>query len=90
MTSFKDMRELLFLSHGLNFIDNEEFLVLFDLFESKNPDFPYGKYREFALDEMAESECMSGRVQIPEERCCANCRCSQHPTDISLRARIDV
>ena len=28
MTSFKDMRELLFLSHGLNFIDNEDFLVL--------------------------------------------------------------
>lgn len=59
MTSFKDMRELLFLSHGLNFIDNEEFVVLFDLFESNNPDFPYGKYREFALDEMAESECLA-------------------------------
>lgn len=59
MTSFKDTRELLFLSHGLNFIDNEEFLGLFDLFESENLDFPYGKYREFALDEMAESECLA-------------------------------
>lgn len=48
----------LFLSHKSNFIDNEEFLVLSDLFEWKNP-FPYEDYSTFNLDEMTESECLS-------------------------------
>ena len=49
----------LFLSHRSNFIDNEELLVLSDLFEWKNPCFPYEEYSSFNLDEMTESECLS-------------------------------
>ena len=59
MASFKTMQDLLFLSHTSNFIDDEEFLVLFDLFEWKNPCFPYEDYSPFNLDEMTESECLS-------------------------------
>ena len=58
MTSFKEMRDLLFLSRASNFIDDEELLVLYELFETKNPDFPYN-YPKFALDDMAESECLA-------------------------------
>ena len=38
MTSFKTMQDL-FLSRSSNFIDDEEFFVLSDLFEWKTPTF---------------------------------------------------
>ena len=59
MESFKTMQDLLFLSHTSNFIDDEEFLVLSDLFEWKNPCFPYEDFSPVNLDEMTESECLS-------------------------------
>ena len=58
MASFKTMQDL-FLSHKSNFIDDEEFLVLSDLFEWKTPCFPYEDYSPFKLDEMTESQCLS-------------------------------
>ena len=59
MTSFRDVQNLLLLSHGSNFIADEEFLILYDLFESRNPDFPHEVYAKFDLDEMAESESLA-------------------------------
>ena len=58
MTSFRDVQNLL-LSHGSNFIEDEEFLILYDLFEPRNPDFPHEAYAKFDLDETAESESLS-------------------------------
>ena len=59
MTSFRDVQNLCLLSRGLDFIDDEEFLILYDLFEPRNPDFPYEAYPKFDLDEMVESECLA-------------------------------
>ena len=59
MTSFRDVQNLLLLSHGSNFIEDEEFLILYDLFEPRNPDFPYETYPKFNLHEMAESESLA-------------------------------
>ena len=59
MASFKAMQELLLLSHMSNFIDDEEYLVFYDLFNSKNPCFPCEDYSMFALDEMTDSECLA-------------------------------
>ena len=42
-----------------NFVDDEEFFVLSDLFEWKNTCFPYEDYPTFNLNEMIESECLS-------------------------------
>ena len=51
------------------FIDDEEFLVLSDLFEWKNLCFPYEGYSTFNLNEMTESKCLSefrfGKRDIP-------------------------
>ena len=58
MPSFKTMQGL-FLRHTSNCIDDEEFLVLSDLFEWKNQCFPYEDYSPFKLDEKTESECLS-------------------------------
>ena len=41
MASFKTMQDLIFLSRTSNFIDDEEFVLLSDLFEWQNTYFPY-------------------------------------------------
>ena len=38
-------------------ISDEEFLLLFDINKSRNPDFPYWKYKSFELDSMSDDEC---------------------------------
>ena len=55
----KQCKIFFFFCHRSNFIDDEEFLALSDLFERKNPCFPYEDYSPFNLDEMTESECLS-------------------------------
>ena len=60
MTSFRVVQNLLLLlSHGWNFIADEEFLILYDLFEPRNPDFPHETCTKFDLDEMAESASLA-------------------------------
>ena len=50
---------IFFLRRTSKFIDDEEFLVLSDLFERKNRCFPYEDQPTFNLNErMTESECL--------------------------------
>ena len=39
--AFKIVRNLLLINHNDGFIDDDEFVLLYDLFASKNLDFPY-------------------------------------------------
>lgn len=48
--AFKDVRNLLLLSLDDGLIDDEHFLLLFDLYSSRQPDFPYDNYEPFDLD----------------------------------------
>ena len=41
MTNLRNIRECLLLSYAFNLIDDEEFVILYDLNSSKNPDFLY-------------------------------------------------
>ena len=54
--AFKNVRNLLLINHSDAFIDDEEFVALYDLFASKNLDFPYDSYAQFDLEELDESE----------------------------------
>ena len=54
--AFKNVRNLLIINHNDGFIDDDEFVVLYDLFASKNLDFPYDSYAQFDLEELDESE----------------------------------
>ena len=54
--AFKNVRNLLLINHNDGFIDDDEFVVLYDLFASKNLDFPYDSYAQFDLEELDESE----------------------------------
>ena len=52
--SFKEFRDLLVLFYGDETILDEEFLLLYDSFISKNPD---ENYQRFVLDSMNSAEC---------------------------------
>ena len=62
--AFKDFRNLLVMSHDDGLIDDEEFIVLHDLYSSRDPDFPYDVYAPFDLDELDESESVAEFVQF--------------------------
>ena len=45
--AFKNVWNLLLINHNDGFINDDEFVVLYDLYASKNPDFPYDSYAPF-------------------------------------------
>ncbi|KAK3727215.1 hypothetical protein QZH41_020352 [Actinostola sp. cb2023] len=57
--SFRDVQNLLLLGHDKGLIDDEEFILLFDEYSSRNPNFPYDDYASFDLDEVDEAECLA-------------------------------
>ena len=42
--AFKNLRNLLLINHNSGFIDIDEFVVLYDLYASKNFDLPYDSF----------------------------------------------
>ena len=57
--AFRDVRNFLLISHADGIIDDEEFIVLYDLYSSRDPDFPYHHYTAFDLDALDESESVA-------------------------------
>ena len=55
--SLRETGDSLLLAHSDDLIDDEEFALLYDLNTSKNPDYPYWKYKPFDLDSVADAEC---------------------------------
>ena len=57
MASFEEFRHLLVFYYDPNLISNKDFLLLYEMFPSKNPNFPYHDYSRFDFDNMDEAEC---------------------------------
>ena len=57
MPAFRKNRISLRLVHQEGIIDDEEFVLLYDLYTSKNPDLPFFKYKRFDLDALTDEEC---------------------------------
>ena len=57
MATFRKTRECLLTGYAENLIDEEEFILLYDINTSKNPDFPYWTYEKFQLDNLTDDEC---------------------------------
>jgi len=85
MPNLRDVRECLLLSFEQNLLSSEEFILLYDLNTSKNPDFPYWQYERFELDSLSDDECraefrflkndiflLKDVLQIPDEITCYN------------------
>ena len=57
MASFKKIRNVLLECLDDDVIDEEEFVLLYDLNRSKNPEFPHDNYERFDLESMDPAEC---------------------------------
>ena len=62
--SCREIREMLLIAYDSKIISEEEFLVLWENYQSKNPEFPYSSYARFDLQNIDEAECLAEfRVQ---------------------------
>ena len=59
IATFREDQYLLAFLCFEDIIDEDEFLLLWDLHDSKILDFPYEDYNRFNLDEMDDSECLT-------------------------------
>ena len=59
MSSLKEARQQLLLNNFHGDIDDEEFLLLFDINKLDNLDLPYKNYQNFDLDLLEDDECVS-------------------------------
>ena len=50
---------MLLLAYDGNIISDDEFLVLWESYRSKNPDFPHSSYARFDLQNIDEAECLA-------------------------------
>ena len=51
MVSFKEITDLAVLSYGMNFINDAEFLLLYNSYSSENLSLPYHLHPEFHEDQ---------------------------------------
>ena len=57
MQSLRDNRRTLLHAHSSNVIGDAEFLLLYDINSSGNPDLPYWSYNSFNLERFTDDEC---------------------------------
>ena len=57
MATFRVTRNALLLAHDQNLINDEEFILLYDINTSSNLEFPYWKYPSFNLENISDAEC---------------------------------
>ena len=85
MATFREVRDLLAVACFEDIIDEDEFLLLWDLHESKILDFPYKDYGRFDLDELDHSECLA-EFRVKKHDLPDLAAALQIPTEISLCA----
>ena len=56
MSSLRNLRNALLISHSTNLINDEEFFMLYDHNIPKNSDFSYGNYQQFDLENLSDEE----------------------------------
>ena len=69
MASFREARELIHLCYEMDYISDEEFLLLHDGYKSQNLELLYDSFPEFDLDSFHEDECLAHfrfqKIHIP-------------------------
>jgi hypothetical protein len=59
MPRLRDIRELLFYANFDGLINEEEFILLYNLNTAKSPDLTYWKYEKYDLDNLCDDECLT-------------------------------
>ena len=85
MPYFKKIRESITLAYCSTIIDNEEFVLSYDLNRSRNLDIPHTNFAKFDLENYSDDQCYANfrfskahvhelreRLNIPEEILCYN------------------
>ena len=85
MPGFRENRIAILEAYTNNTINDEEFLLLYDLNRSTNLEIPYWNYDEFDLDNMSNDECKAefrflkndiytlyDVINLPEQIKCSN------------------
>ena len=80
MSNLRETRNCIAYAYRKGFINDREFVLLYDANRSKNPDFPYWNYERFELDELTNAECnaefrfykhdiykLADALQLPDE-----------------------
>ena len=55
--NLRELQELIVIMYAENLLDDDEFLLLYDINQPKNPEFPYWLYPRFDLERYTEDEC---------------------------------
>ena len=59
MPNLRETRISLLYAYDSSVINDEEFVLLYDITTTKSPDFPYWKYEAIELDMMSDDECQA-------------------------------
>ena len=59
MANMLERRNVVVEANGDGLLDDEEFVLLYDLNSSRNLNIPYWQYPNFDLDNMQDDECIS-------------------------------
>ena len=59
MVNLRENRETILSAHDMGDLNDEEFIMLYDLNRSTNLDLPYWDYERFDLDRMSDDECIA-------------------------------
>ena len=83
--SFEELRNALVIAYADGYLDDEEFLILYDCYLSSNPSYPYWEFDSFCLDDFDSSECEASfrvakddlPILLNALRCPATFKCPQ-------------
>ena len=59
MANMLERRNVVVEAFGDGLLNDEEFVLLYDLSSSRNLNIPYWQYRNFDLNNMQDDECIS-------------------------------
>ena len=59
MPNLRETRISLLYAYYSSIINDEEFVLLYDINTAKSSDFPYWNYEAFELDSMSDDECQA-------------------------------
>ena len=65
MASFRKARDEFLVSFCEEIINEDEFLLLYDVNKAKHPEYPYWNYERFTLQDKSEAEC---KADFPFEK----------------------
>ena len=80
MANLRETRNCIVYAYRKGFINDREFVLLYDVNTSRNPEYPYWNYEPFDLDELTNAECnaqfrfyrndiykLADALQLPDE-----------------------